>query len=67
MAFYEKFPHPQDLKYYAEDRLNKFLKNQVRSIKNDKAAKILSHVNKNKKKAADAKARITIIKRLIKK
>ena len=66
LAFFEEFPHPANLKYYGEDRLNKFLKNQVKSIRNDKADKILSLVNKDKKKAADAKARITIIKRLIK-
>jgi len=66
LAFFEEFPHPSDLNYYAEDRLNKFLKKQVKSIGNDKAATILSLVNKDKKKAADAKARTTIIKSLIK-
>jgi len=66
MAFYEKFPHPADLNYYAEDRLQKFLNDQVKSIGNDKAATILALVNKDKKKTADAEARNTIIRGIIK-
>ncbi|MEC9489737.1 MAG: IS110 family transposase [Halanaerobiales bacterium] len=66
MAFYEKFPHPADLDYYAEDRLQKFLNDQVKSIGNNKAATILSLVNKDKKKTADAEARNTIIRGIIK-
>jgi len=66
MAFYEKFPHPADLNYYAEDRLQKFLNDQVKSIGNDKAATILSLVDKNRKKTADAEARNTIIRDIIK-
>jgi transposase len=61
IAFYEKFPHPADLNYYGEDRLQKFLNNQAKSIGNDKAATILSLVDKDKKKTADAEARNTII------
>jgi len=61
MAFYEKFPHPAELKYYGETRLQDFLNDQVKSIGNDKATTILSLVDKDKKKTADAEARNTII------
>lgn len=66
MAFYEEFSHPADLKYYAEKRLQKFLKDQAKCIGNDKAATILSLVDKDKKKTADAEARDTIIRSIIK-
>lgn len=66
MAFYEEFPHPSDLDYYAEKRLQKFLKDQVKSIGNDKAATILSLVDKDRKKTADSEARNTIIRGIIK-
>ncbi len=66
MAFFEKFPHPADLNYYGENRLQKFLNNQVKSIGNDKAATILSLVDKDKKKTADAEDRNTIIIGIIK-
>jgi len=65
MAFYKEFSHPSDLNYYGEKRLQNFLEDHVKSIGNDKAATILSLVDKNKKKTADAEARNTIIKSTI--
>ena len=65
LAFWEKFPHPAQLKYQGEKRLNKFLKNQAKNISNDKAAKILSLVNKDSKENIATEARSTVITMLI--
>jgi transposase len=61
MAFWETFPHPAELKHYAEKRLNKFLKNQTKNISNDKAKIILSLVNKDSKKDISTKTRNSLI------
>jgi len=50
LAFWKKYPHPGELKHIGERRLNNFLKKQAKSISNDKAAHILSLVDKDKSK-----------------
>lgn len=66
LAFWEKFPHPSQLKYQGEKRLNKFLKSQVKSISNDKAANILALVNKDSKQDISTDTRSSLIPMLIK-
>lgn len=65
LAFWEKFPHPSQLKYQGEKRLNKFLKNQAKNIPNDKAAKILSLVDKESSENIADDTRNTLIPILI--
>jgi len=65
LAFWEKFPHPSQLKYYGEKRLQKFLKNQARGISKDKASTILNLVNKNKPVDKAVETRISIIPMLV--
>ena len=65
LAFWEKFPHPAELKNYGETRLNNFLKDQAKSIPNDKAKSILALVDKNKGLKEAAQARNSIITMLI--
>jgi len=66
LAFWEKFPHPSELKHYGEKRLNKFLKNQAKSIPNDKAKTILSWIDKNSKQDKATEARNNLIPMIIK-
>jgi len=66
LAFWKKYPHPGELKHIGEKRLNNFLKKQVKSISNDKAAHILSLVDKDKDKNISTKTRETLIPMLIK-
>jgi len=66
LAFWKKYPHPGQLKHIGEKRLNNFLKKQVKSISNDKAAHILSLVDKDKDKNISTKTRETLIPMLIK-
>ena len=65
LAFWEEFPHPAQLKYQGEKRLNKFLKKQAKNISNDKAEKILSLVDKNSKEDMATDTRNTLIPMLI--
>jgi len=65
MAFWEKFPHPAELKHYGEKRLNKFLKNQAKNISNSKAKTILSLVNKDSKQDISTETRNSLIPMLI--
>jgi len=66
LAFWEKYPHPSEMKHYDEYRLNEFLKKQAKSIPNDKAETILSLVDKDKDMKEAAQARNSIIHMLIK-
>lgn len=65
MAFWEKFPHPAELKHYGQKRLNKFLKNQAKNISNSKAKTILSLVNKDSKQDISTETRNSLIPMLI--
>ena len=65
LAFWESFPHPAELKHYAEKRLNKFLKNQAKNISNNKAETILSLVNKDRKQDIATDTRNSLIPMLI--
>jgi transposase len=65
LAFWKKFPHPNNLKHYGEKRLQKFLKKQTKNISNDKASKILSLVDKDQEQDVSVKARNKLIVMLI--
>jgi len=65
MAFWEKFPHPAELKHYGQKRLNKFLKDQAKNISNSKAKTILSLINKNSKQDISTETRSSLIPMLI--
>ncbi|MCK8828595.1 IS110 family transposase, partial [Natroniella acetigena] len=66
LAFWDKFPHPSLLKHYGEKRLQSFLKKQAPNISDDKAAKILSLVDKDKEQDASSEIRNDLIPMLIK-
>jgi len=65
LAFWERFPHPTELKYYGEKRLQSFLNEQTKNISNNKAEKILSIVDKNQTTDVSSETRNTLIPQLI--